>query len=665
MQALARSSGPVPLPARTSAKGPAQVRSRGLAAAVGDAPDGIPTGTGTGTFTWAGTAVGARDPEGAGTGSFTWAGAAVGDAPGGGPPNEGSAAGSFNWTGAAFGDNGDATTVTCLTQREVGIVPSIELVPAAELPEAEPILRVSHQMPVLSAANPAYTARIDYDVVKEVVGYVHLWINQQDVTYFRDSPTIIRRWESEAPFGDTVAAFEFPQLNPWDKPGEGDLSFLYPDAPVRIGIVDDEGVVRIVWRGFLDARGNGTAGQREDYSWEAKGLLWQAQHRNREPYPYTEPMDLGVLLARVLNAVEGRRWRTLPWTPIGIKTLTRGSRDDTAWEFTQALLSEAITDDGDQWTLAEVPGVGFRLVLKPPSSEVDATFAYGTPGIDCDLRIDESTRIDRIFARGIGARGGGWANVFFPGLELLNAPPYPNSSPTNYLELGDTDGDTDSGDGVSVFQRRVADINGFANPAVSGVMSSAWMAIIDDLQRTLGVTADGSVGPQTWNALFDHGVTADSEALKPRRLPVASKPWANKYLYSASGVQLGVNPQWTGVNVIRDIGIDLGPGKTKAQGRKLARALLSKYGEAGAYGTVRFAFDPNGTDRTRLSHLSNIEVLGHESTDRVLQASSKVVELDTGSEDGALYVVTMRLDEHQRDAMYVEDLLRAAQVGSG
>ena len=99
-------------------------------------------------------------------------------------------------------------------------------------------------------------------------------------------------------------------------------------------------------------------------------------------------MDIGVLGARVLNAIEGRRWRTIPLTPIGIPTLTRGSRDDTAMEFMQRLMAEAITADGDQWTLGVVPDVGFRLVLKPPSSEVHATFAYGTPGIDFDLRMD-------------------------------------------------------------------------------------------------------------------------------------------------------------------------------------------------------------------------------------------------------------------------------------
>ena len=111
-------------------------------------------------------------------------------------------------------------------------------------------------MPVLSAANPVYAPRIDYDVDKSVIGHVHLWINGVDVTYLRGVPTIIRKWASESPFGDTVAAFEFPQLNPWDKPGEDDLTFLFPDAPVKIGIVDSEGGVRYVWQGFLDARGH-------------------------------------------------------------------------------------------------------------------------------------------------------------------------------------------------------------------------------------------------------------------------------------------------------------------------------------------------------------------------------------------------------------------------
>jgi len=285
------------------------------------------------------------------------------------------------------------------------------------------------------------------------VGYVHLFIGGQDITYFRGGMTTIRRWESEAPFGDTVAAFELPQLNPWDAPGSGDLAFLRKDTPVAVCITKD-GTTRRLWSGFLDARGNGL-GSGEDYSWEAKGTFWQAQSQVREPVALTTPVDIGVQVARTMNAVQGRRWRKMPETPIGITTMTRGSRDETFWDYAQALLSEAFDDDGRQWTLSEVaPGVP-RLVQKPAMSTVHATVAYGTPGVDIDLRVDESTRVDRIYMRGIGRNGGGWANMKYPAVELLNPPPYPMDGLGVYITLGTTDADTVSGTGVTDWQRRV------------------------------------------------------------------------------------------------------------------------------------------------------------------------------------------------------------------
>ena len=367
-------------------------------------------------------------------------------------------------------------------------------------------------------------------------------------------------------------------------------------------------------------------------------------------------MDIGILSARVLNAVEGRRWRTIPWEPIGITTLTRGSSGDKAMEFEQRILSEAIGDDGRQWTLDVVPNVGIRHVQKPEPSEVHATFAYGTPGIECDLRVDQSTRIDRVFARGIGPGAAGWRNVFFPRIDTLQGLDYPNADPGDTLGLGTTDAATTTGTGVTDFQRRVDELKGFDNPPVSGVMDPAWMAIIDDLQRFIGANVDGIPGPETWAGIFDSIIDLSSEALVPVRLPVASKSWANKYLYNAAGARRGLNPNYDPSKIVRDVDINMGAGQSKAQGRKWGRKLIEMYGDAARYGTIVFTFDPNETDRTTISHLSNIKVLGWEGEDVTVQVASKEVVLDD-REEGAVYVVTCRVDEHQRDAMFVEDLL--------
>jgi hypothetical protein len=634
-------------------------------AAVGNAPTvGVPEGSGSGAFAWAGVAVGSTVKRGTASGAFAWAGAAVGSAPDG-SPGEGSAAGTFGWTGVAVGSDGtDTGPVTVSTTRTpVGILSVVPLLPVEPLATAVPVTRVSVLAPDLSAVYPAHPAPGEAgapDVVEEIVGYPQLFIGGENVTNLRGVQTIIRRWESEAPFGDTAAAFEFPQFNPWDVPGEGDLAFLARDARVAIGMREEVAPgafrVRRLWSGFLDARGNGL-GEGEDYAWEAKGTFWQAASQIREPHPLpaSEPVDIGVWIARVLNAVEGRRWATMPLVPIGITTMTRGNRDQYVMDYVQELLSEAITDDFRQWSLVEVaPGIP-RLVLKPAPSTVHATVAYGTPGVDVDLRVDESTRVDRIFMRGIGRNGGGWAHIHYPWLyKIDDAPDYPLADPGDTFTLGMVDADTVSGSGVTDFQRRVDELDGFSNPAVSGVMSAAWVAVVDDLQRRLNLPV-GPLNAATWDRVFDG--RPNLEGIKPRRLPMASKPEAEKYLYTADGKRLpGVNPEWDG-RVPRDIAIDAGVGKSKSDGFKLARKLLGMYGEPAANGQIVWVTDPRETDRTRLSHLSNVKVTGFEGGDRVVQVSEKSVVLDMGRDEGPVYVVTTRVDERARDAMVVEDLL--------
>lgn len=60
----------------------------------------IPSGTGTGSYTFAGAPAGSRASLGTSTGSYTFAGSSAGEA----PPNQGTSSGAYNFTGSATGD---------------------------------------------------------------------------------------------------------------------------------------------------------------------------------------------------------------------------------------------------------------------------------------------------------------------------------------------------------------------------------------------------------------------------------------------------------------------------------------------------------------------------------------------------------------------------------
>ena len=535
----------------------------------------------------------------------------------------------------------------------------ITLVPATPPASLKliPIQRRSHVMAPLSAEHPEHSPHGDCEfgdneVIVEDVGIPHLFIGGRDVTFWRGRLTEITSWESEAPFGDTVAAFAFPQMNPWDKPGEGDLDFLVADADVVIGIDDGENFHR-EWSGFLDANGLAMA-ETEEHPWEAKGTLWQAMHDVHEPRPFTEPIDIWVLAARTLNSVKGRTWAYIPETPIGITTLNRGSRDQFKFEYVQDLMSEAIEDDGRLWSIHEpMPGV-FRPILKPAATEVHATVAYGTPGVDINLRIDESTRVDGFFARAIGLDEGGWANMHYPGAKLMQPLPYPNLDFRN-INIGTTDADTDSGSGVSDWQRRMNEIRSFGHLDEDGVFGTRDSAVLFDAQEAWDIEADGSLGPQSWNRTFKP--PAAGIDLTPLRLPLVMKNWVWPTLHDAHGVELGPNPNYDPKPKRRLVPIDLGSKKSKTAARAYLRRLMKVYGTAAAAGTIRWENCPNEVARTQLTHLRNVEVRGHFGADRVVQIVHKSVELDAGSDDSPRqYVITTRVDERARDAMAVEDI---------
>ena len=529
-----------------------------------------------------------------------------------------------------------------------------------------PIMRQSFLMPELTEAHPVWHARkgIDavdeakgwYPVTEEAVGHVQVWVGHQNVTNFRGQETIVRRYDSELPWGDKTAMIEFPQMNPWEKPGEGDWSFLHRDAPVLIGIVEsDGGAIRRLWGpGFLDARGSGR-GEQEDYTFEAKGPMWALMHQIHEPRTYQPPEDIGSLIPDLVNNSRGRRFPAMPKVVTGRKTRKRGARDQPLWRLIQDILAvDGWTEDGaSQWTIKFV-GETPTLALKTPLSTVDAYFSSGNPNIDDDLRFDYSTACDVVWARGIAPGGGAWAHIHFPGLELLQGLPYPNADAGVTINEGDSDADTDSGTGVSDWMRKAQDLGFGRGLTVTGVLSAAWADVVGILQDSLDLTRDESIGPQTWTATFDD--VDESIDLTPLRLPLARKPWAWATLHNAKGVVTGPNPYYDDTLVPREVALDFGPNVPKyPDGLRYARTYLAIHGEPKAFGTFTFVGCPDNIDRTQLEVGMNIEDRGYEGEDVVVQIASMTVELGDGTPGG--FVVTCRVDNGRRDALTVEQLL--------
>lgn len=563
---------------------------------------------------------------------------------------DGELPGLDGWAGA---DSEVEDLVTVYAEVKVEGLAWIGLTAAPDPDDVAPIMRESYVMPELDEAHQVYQPHVDYPVIREVVGWLHLWVGGRDVTYFRGVPTLLAEWYREAPFGDKTCAWEMPQLESWEKPGEGELDFLFADAPVEIGIVEPDGTIRQEWAGFFDSRTKGQ-GQTARSLFEAKGAFWAALHKIHEPVPYQEPIDIGILIPRLLNAIPGKRWNDIPEVITGLKTRERGARGEYVWPVVQRIFSvDGWTADGRQWTLARVGIDDFALVLKSPMTHVDATVAYGTPLVDSEVTIDQSSRVDNAFARGISEKGGGWANVFYPATEIFNGLPYPNSDASRFLNLGTTDADTTSGTGVSDLQEKLREL-GYTRMQPTGTLTSKWIEVVRDAQRALDITVDGSTGPQTWEAVFTT-VNEDID-LTPIRLPLAFKPetWPTKH--GANGQILGPNPAYDPNRIPREVDVDLGPNVSKSRGRKLMRTYLAVHAEPSATGTVEFIGCPNEMDRTRLDIGHNLAQPGFDGETLVVQLASKRVQMD-GDSDGRQYVATFTVDERARDALTVDQIL--------
>lgn len=519
----------------------------------------------------------------------------------------------------------------------------------AELPGSAAILRESYLMPPLTEADPAYQARADYDVIRSELGTVHLWIGGVDVTYHKGVPTKILRWESEAPFGDKTAAWEMPQLEPWERPGYGDLAFMRKDAEVVIGYVSALGVVTREWEGFYHSRDRNVSETRSTVM-EAKGEMWAALHMPHEPLPYMPPTDIGIVIPRLLNRLPGRRFPRIRETITGRKTRIRGNRDQWVWQVVQDIFAtDGWTDDGRQWTL-----VTGQLALKKPMDHIDATVAWGTPLVDIDITIDEDSRVDGIFARGKTKGGGEWANVFYPGAKILVPPAFPNDPVVN-INIGMTDDDTDTGAGVSDWQRKVNALNRWGRLTVDGDFGVKDSRVLREMQDDLGLTVDGSLGPQSWEGTWGAGL--GSIDLTPIRLPLVTKSTAWPTLHDAYGRVTGPNPNFDPTQVPHFISLDLGTNISRAEGRTACKTYLAIHGEAAVTGTVEFIGDPNNVARTTLQVGDNLEITGCEGRDVVVQFASKVCEFD-GDGDGRQLIVRFRFDERARDALTLEQIMQ-------
>lgn len=504
-----------------------------------------------------------------------------------------------------------------------------------------------------------------FPVTREVVGVPHIIIGGRDVTYFRDKTTQVRSDDAAEPFGDSTLVVEFPQIDSLDDPDDPQLAWLRTDATVHYVMQEwDEdgptGQIRTLFHGFLISDDTGNTADAMRTVWSARGDLYAGAMFTNQPRVLTSPVDVGVQIPRAFNAITSRTFGKIATVTTGIPTVQRGNPGEKVMSYGQGLLADALTDDGNQWTLAKKPGTANQYAMRLKKTGVDWDVTNGQRGVELDLSTDRTQSPNVYWGRGQRSDGGVWMNKKFPD-SGRTAPAYPFTNPGSVMGVGTTDAATSSGDGVSTWQRRAKAL-GFG-VAVDGVFNSADAAVTRRLQSQYGIQVDGIVGPQTWAETFDVGALgADPDSWL--RLPLAWLPGTMPLRYRANGTVIGPDPAYDPTMRVVSEDLDLGTDITLADGIRTAQQLIARENPIPLTGTITLAgADPRQGSRFSIEPGDRIRVTGYKGRNPVLHIADRGRGWD-GKQPVTLHVAERPFDaltlaqKRQRDAASRADLAR-------
>ncbi len=516
--------------------------------------------------------------------------------------------------------------------------------PEPQLPPTgvpDPVLRrVSEIMPAPTLddrGNP--TDWTPSSVVDQDYGRLQVVVEGTDITYLMGTPLPVPTWSRVEPFGSGDATITVPQITPFHQVGSGDLSWCRRGANVDIRIALTGGGTAHRFAGYITTFGH--VADTGEFTIECAGVLFQADQQIRTPATDTSPKDAGHVIADTLNSAVSRRYNTVAPVTTGCLTSVLGAWEPRLTGFVQQLLSTMLTN-GRQWTV-KCPVRNPSLALKDTTT-VSWTVSNGQRGVRIDLDSDDPVNV--LYGEGVGPDGGRWRNMRYPNWRPDDTPPFPNWSPIRSIGVGIRDSDTDSGDGVSVWQRKVG-------ARVTGVFSQSNRTTLMNRQRAAGILVDGWLGPQSWATEFATGSNTGSlDGAFP--MPLAYSSAVMPRLYGGDGADLGANPVYdSGVVRVEDK-LDFGQGVTLAEGQRSAQQMLAREVHPGWMGTVELQLDPEECSRFDVLEGSNGTIKAFRGQDLKVHVSrvdhseeSTLVTVDTKARD---YPTLRSIRERERNA---------------
>jgi peptidoglycan hydrolase-like protein with peptidoglycan-binding domain len=521
--------------------------------------------------------------------------------------------------------------------------------PGAPAAGFRPLRRVSETYGAPTLADGVPQSWAPASVVREDVGYLHVYIDGADRTVFRGAPTYVDSWTLMDPFGCGPATIRFPKVSGFDQIGAGATGFLRRGASVDIYLVTPGGtrVQPPLWSGEIVRRVTTSSGR--GTSFECVGdLHGPATLAIHKPSQYVPLSDRGTLVIKGLNyEVLTRRVGYLGNKLTGKLTAARGSSSQSVTEYVQETLPLG-------WTVRRRPyRRSYELAERAPGSTW--TVSYGTPGgrrrpdggpdggTERDLRAGCATRRVRVGELVLPRSARGAAAVPEHGSEQ------PDQSG------GDRRGDR-LRDGVTQIQERINQLNLTGDVRVTGSYDAATEAAVRAIQGRSGITVDGVVAGQTWNVLFPlySGVQIGKEI----RLTVAGDDRVVPRLYAADGTDIGANPGYNSRYLRVEREENLGSGITKFDGitscsEEFQRTIVDGQTYPGWVGTVTLRLDPQEGSRFLIREADRLRVRYFQGGDVDLH----IGQVQARPSDGP-GSVTLTVDELARDLPTIAAIIR-------
>lgn len=409
--------------------------------------------------------------------------------------------------------------------------------------------------------------------------WTRILVAGRDVTFLNGIATPEPTYSLISPLLYGSGSISFPQYPAFLYGTAAIPAWIKPGAPVVVQRINEAlEVTGISYRGFLlDVNING-----RDLSF---GLGGEASGRaalvDQPPRIFRKRNSLEFWwegLIRDLHLPVGNSATT------GVVLQNRGGMDMLT--YANELSANGAKRGGAVYTCMPNMDGEYRVVQKDKTT-IDGTCYFDDAHTKPDLRRDPAEEPNRIYATAVSPSGRRIRFADYPVLAEQKPLPYPMDDGSAF-GIGTTDADTDSGGGVTAMLARLV-WTGYLDPDDRpGGFDSDVADALEELQDEARLAQTGNMNENTWNALYDIGISGPSIGGAQVRAAV-QRAKVRRYNRTGSGQVLGPNPDYDPTVLPVDATKDYGTGHTKNQVKNFARADLHEAEASNWVGSIVFA----------------------------------------------------------------------------